>query len=72
MVIAVAIGLLLTVALLLGQELQQLRLNQSPVCYEDEAIVWQDDSHSLCVPIDDIVDMGIENAIQNGVLEYSK
>ena len=70
--VSVNVGLMLVLALLLGAELRELRMNQTPECFEDEAIVWLNDSHSLCRPIDDIVDVGIEYAIQNGVLEYSK
>ena len=69
--VSATVGLLLILALLLGAELRELRPNRAPECFEDEAIVWLNDSHSLCRPIDDIVDMGIEYAIQNGVLEYS-
>jgi len=45
----------------------------NPSCFEDEALTWdgRTNDHTLCVPIDDIVDRGIEYGIQNGVLEFT-
>ena len=75
-VLTLAVGLVLIAAAVHGYDSRMIRITipvQSvvPSCYEDEAIVWHDDSHSLCVPIDDIVDRGIEVAIQNGVLQFA-
>ena len=74
---AIIITLLCVVILMaafsVGQELQAARQASLPVCFEDEVIVWdgRTDSHDICVPMDNIVDMGIENAIQNGVLQFT-
>ena len=31
---------------------------EEPRCFEDEAIVWENDSHSKCVPLEDLVGTG--------------
>jgi len=44
------IGLLMGSGILIGMGIQDT------VCYEDEVIVWDNHSHSKCVPVDDLVD----------------
>jgi len=47
--------------------------NDEP-CFEDQVFMWdgRTDDHTTCVNIDDVVDRGIEVAIQNGVLEFTE
>ncbi len=45
-----------------------------PDCFEDQVMIWdgRTDDHTICWNWDDIVDLGIEVAIQDGIIEFSK
>lgn len=40
-------------------------------CFEDEVLMWsaQTNDHTACVPIDHVVDRGIEIGVQQGTLK---